>query len=130
MKITVPEERRITLELDGRTVAMARGFRCAAARESHEVRAFGEAEPVAVLRAAPKYRIELSCVTLCGVSAQKLSFAGRENFVLAIAGPDKRIVYSGCEWEQLSEQAEAGNPEVLEKAVFTAAKRVEESGGA
>ena len=130
MKMTMPAGGRITLELDGRTVAMARGFRCAAARESHEVKAFGEAEPVAVLRGAPKYRIELSRVTLCGVSAQELSLFGREKFVLAIARPDKRIVYSGCEWEQLSEQAEAGNPEVLEKAVLTAVKRAEESGGA
>ena len=113
----------VVLELNGQKLASAREVRC---RCTREIRAFGEAEPVAVLQGAPRYRIELTRVFLRG---NTLPFSGLSDFRLSVSHGGGRVTYSGCEWREIESGGEAGTPGVLERAVLSAARRTEESGG-
>ncbi len=116
----------VVLELNGQKLASAREVRCRCTRESREIRAFGEAEPVAVLQGAPRYRIELTRVFLRG---NVLPFSGLSDFRLSVSHGGRRVTYSGCEWREIESGGEAGIPGVLERAVLTAARRTEEESG-
>ena len=43
---------------------------------------------------------------------------------MVICKPDRRIIYSGCQWQDLSETGKLGDM-VLEKVTIVAARRVE-----
>ena len=57
----------------------------------------------------------------CG---ETLDFYSLSDFNLVIVRPDKRIIYSGCEWSNITEQANL-NDTVLENVTIAAAKRME-----
>lgn len=53
-----------------------------------------------------------------------LNFHELEDFSLVICKPDRRIIYSNCQWSKLSESGTLG-ASVLEKVTVVAGKRLE-----
>ena len=53
-----------------------------------------------------------------------INFYDLRDFSLVICKPDRKIIYSGCEWSAIAEDGELGSM-VAEKITITAAKRLE-----
>ena len=58
--------------------------------------------------------------------ADGIDFYGLEDFSLVICKPDRRVIYSGCQWSKIGETGTLGTS-VLEKITLVAAKRMETS---
>ena len=55
-----------------------------------------------------------------------ISFYDLSDFSLVICKPDRRVIYSGCQWSTIAEEGEL-NAMVAEKVTVLAAKRIEVS---
>ena len=53
-----------------------------------------------------------------------IDFYGLTDFSLVICKPDRKVIYSGCEWSGIQEDGEL-NATVAEKVTLTAARRIE-----
>ena len=53
-----------------------------------------------------------------------INFHNLEDFSLVICKPDRKIIYSGCQWSAIGENGALGDM-VVEKINIVAAKRVE-----
>ena len=114
--ICIPTSADIRIEVAGRRVAVVQSYR---------VGAIGSNEPVGVVRGPARYRITLQRVYATDEAiSDGLRFHELRQFSLVIAKPDTMVVFSGCEWERLTERAEVGSS-VLEEAVVLAAVRGE-----
>ena len=101
-----PTSSDIYLELDGKKVAVVQSYSVKATKSSQSVEAFGESEPVATI--------------------EGLNFYELKDFSLVICKPDRRIIYSGCEWSAIEEDGQL-NAMVAEKITVVASKRIEAS---
>ena len=120
-----PTSRDIYLEVNGRKLAVVESYRAHSIRESYYVEAFGETEPVGTIPGRTKHLIELSRVYACkGALDDGVNFFDLSGFNLVIVKPDRKIVYSGCQWEQISETAGV-NDTVLEGVSLIASHRME-----
>lgn len=120
-----PTSADIYLELDGRKVAVVQGYTAKASKSSRFVEAFGESEPVATIPGPKQHTIVLTRLYATEEAARSgMNFHDLEDFNLVICKPDRRIIYSGCQWESLSETGKLGDM-VLEKVTIVAARRVE-----
>ncbi|MDD5939067.1 MAG: hypothetical protein PUC36_08710 [Clostridiales bacterium] len=120
-----PTSADIYLELDGKKLAVVQSYSAQASRSSSVVEAFGESEPVATIPGQRKYTIVLTRLYATDEAARDgINFYDLEDFNLVICKPDRRIIYSGCQWQDLSETGKLGDM-VLEKVTIMAAKRVE-----
>lgn len=127
MELVVPARQSVFIELNGVRAAEAQSVKCTCIKERRAIRAFGEAQPVAWLERPPTYRLELSLLRLRSGDAKSLHTL--RDFRLTAVQNGSRVTYSGCEWQQLTEQAEPGNDALVERAVVSAEKRVEEETG-
>ena len=53
-----------------------------------------------------------------------IDFYAMRNFSLVICKPDRKVIYSGCQWSSIQESASVGSM-VLEKVSLVAARRME-----
>ena len=122
-----PTSSDIYLELDGKKVAVVQSYACKATRTSTAVEAFGEDEPVATIQGPQNHVIELTRLYATDSAiADGLDFYGMKDFSLVICKPDRKVIYSGCQWSQMQESAEVGG-NVMEKVTVEAARRTETS---
>lgn len=120
-----PTSADIWLELDGRKVAVVQSYSCKTTRSSIAVEAFGEEEPVATIPGPRNHVIELTRLYATDEAIRDgLDFYGLEDFSLVIVKPDRRIIYSGCQWSSIGEVGTLGAM-VVEKITVVAAKRIE-----
>lgn len=119
--ITIPTSRDIYLEVDGRRAAAVESYEAKAERTLYDVEELGSEFPAATLRGRTRYRLTLRRVQ---ITAQDLDFHALTGFNLVVVKPDRRIVYSGCEWVSLSEAIEPGKP-CVEVVTLTAQRRTE-----
>ncbi|MBQ4100207.1 MAG: hypothetical protein IJC83_01530 [Oscillospiraceae bacterium] len=122
---TFPTSRDIFIEIDGKKVAIVESYRAKSSRESRYVEAFGEDEPVGTISGRLRHIISLSRVyaTKSAIS-DGIDFHTLDNFNLVIVKPDSRIIYTGCRWADIEEQANL-NDVVLESVTVVASKRME-----
>jgi len=114
----------ISIEVNGRPLAVAQSYRARALRESRTVEAFGQKEPVGTASGRTTYQIELSRVQLLeDAYTDGIDFYGLGGFTVTIAKPGQRVIYSGCEWSGIDESAGLGGV-VLESVSLVAAKRM------
>lgn len=120
-----PTSSDIYLEIEGTKVAVVQSYAAKATKTSIAVEAFGESEPVATVSGQTKHQLELSrlYVTTSALS-DGLNFYELEDFSLVICKPDRRVIYSGCQWSNINEVGELGAT-VLEKVSIVASKRIE-----
>lgn len=120
-----PTSADIYLELNGKKLAVVQSYSARTTKTSSVVEAFGESEPVATIPGPKQHTIVLTRLYATQEAAKDgMNFHNLENFNLVICKPDRRIIYSGCQWEDLSETGKLGDM-VLEKVTIVAAKRVE-----
>lgn len=120
-----PTSSDIYLELDGKKVAVVQGYSCKATRTSTPVEAFGEDEPVATIQGPQNHVVELTRLYVTDQAiADGLDFYGMKDFSLVICKPDRKVIYSGCHWSTIKEDAELGAM-VVEKLTVIAKHRVE-----
>ena len=109
-----PTSSDIYLEVDGKKVAVVQSYTAKSSRTSQTVEAFGEDEPVATIPGQRTHVIELT----------RLYVHALEDFSLVICKPDRKIIYSGCQWSSIGETGALGAM-VVEKITIVAARRIE-----
>ena len=120
-----PTSSDIYLELDGRKVAVVQRYMAKAVKSSQSVEAFGESEPVATIEGQKKYTLELTRLYATDDAVSDgINFYELKDFSLVICKPDRKIIYSGCEWSAIEEEGKL-NAMVAEKNTVVAAKRIE-----
>ena len=120
-----PTSADIYLELDGRKIAVVQGYTARASKSSQSVEAFGESEPVATIEGQRKYTLELTRLYATDEAIRDgIDFYGLSDFSLVICKPDRKIIYSNCQWSGIQETGTLGDM-VLEKVTIVAGKRLE-----
>ena len=122
-----PTSADIYLELDGRKIAVVQGYTAKASKSSRFVEAFGESEPVATIDGQRKYTLELTRLYATDDAVSDgINFYDLADFSLVICKPDRKIIYSGCQWNAIQEEGQL-NAMVAEKVSLVASKRIETS---
>ena len=104
---------------------MVQSYKARATRSSKNIEAFGESEPVCAIEGQQKYTIELTRLYATDEAiSDGIDFYTIRDFSLVIVKPDRRIVYTGCQWSQIEEDGELGEM-IAETITITASKRVE-----
>ncbi len=120
-----PTSADIYLELDGKKVAVVQSYTAKASKTSRAVEAFGESEPVATLNGQRKYTLELTRLYATDDAVSDgINFYDLSDFSLVICKPDRKIIYSGCEWSDIAETGQL-DAMVAEKITVVASKRIE-----
>lgn len=120
-----PTSSDIWLELDGKKVAVVQSYSCKATRSSTAVEAFGEDEPVATVQGPQSHVIQLTRLYATDQAiADGLDFYGMKDFSLVICKPDRKVIYSDCQWSDIQEDAKLGQM-VVEKMTLVARSRME-----
>ena len=120
-----PTSADIYLELDGKKMAVVQSYFAQTSKTSSVVEAFGEVEPVATIPGPRKHRVVLTRLYATDQAIRDgINFYTMENFSLVICKPDRKIIYSGCQWSSIQESASVGSM-VLEKVTLVAARRIE-----
>ena len=102
-----------------------RSYTARASKSSRNVEAFGEREPVATIAGQRKYVLELTRLYATDEAVSDgINFYDLSDFSLVICKPDRKIIYSGCEWSDIHEEGQL-NAMVAEKITVVAAKRIE-----
>lgn len=120
-----PTSADIYLELNGKKVAVVQSYTAKASKTSQSVEAFGEREPVGTIGGQSKYTLELTRLYATDDAiSDGINFYDLSDFSLVICKPDRKIIYSGCQWSSISEQGEL-DAMVAEKIIVVAARRIE-----
>lgn len=125
VNIGFPTSSDIYLEADGKKVAVVQSYKAVSSRSSKNIEAFGESDPVATLEGQKTYTIELTRLYATDEAIQDgIDFYSISDFSLVIVKPDRRVVYTGCQWADIVETGELGEM-VAEKISIVASKRME-----
>ena len=122
-----PTSADIYLEIDGKKVAVVQNYSAVTSKKSRTVEAFGEDEPVATIAGHSTHTLELSRLYATDSAiSDGISFHDLDGFSLVIVKPDRKVIYTGCHWSDISERGELGEM-VLESVKLVAAGRIESS---
>ena len=129
MSITgFPTSSDIYLEVEGVKVAVVQSYSARSDKTSRAVEAFGEEEPVATIPGQTTHVLELSRLYATDEAVQDgIDFYSLADFSLVICKPDRKVIYSGCQWSAIGETGTLGDM-VVEKVTVVAAKRIETKG--
>ena len=120
-----PTSADIYLEVEGKRVAVVQSYSARATKTSRAVEAFGESEPVATLDGQRKYTLELTRLYATeDAVTDGINFYDLRDFSLVICKPDRKVIYSGCQWSAIQEEGQL-NAMVAEKVTVVASKRIE-----
>ena len=120
-----PTSSDIYLEVDGTRVAVVQSYTAKATKSSTAVEAFGESEPVATIPGQATYVLELTRLYATDEAIRDgIDFYSLSGFSLVICKPDRKIIYSDCQWSSIQENATLGSM-VLEKVTLVASRRIE-----
>ena len=120
-----PTSADIYLELDGRKIAVVQSYTARASKSSQSVEAFGESEPVATIEGQKQYTLELTRLYATEEAVTDgISFYDLQDFSLVICKPDRKVIYSGCQWSDIREEGQL-NAMVAEHVTVVASKRIE-----
>ena len=124
-KIQFPTSSDIYLEANGKKIAVVQNYRSVSKRTEKTIEAFGESEPVATIANQKTYQLELTRLYATDDAiSDGISFYDLEDFSLVIVKPDRRVVYTGCNWSRIAETGQLSET-VAEEITLVAAKRVE-----
>ena len=120
-----PTSSDIYLELEGKKIAVVQGYSARTTKTSKVIEAFGEAEPVATVGGQNQYLLELTRLYATDEAIRDgIDFYELSDFSLVICKPDRRVIYSGCQWDAIAEEGKLGAM-VAEKVSVVARKRIE-----
>ena len=120
-----PTSSDIYLEIDGKKVAVVQSYTAKSTRSSQTVEAFGEDEPVATIPGQQNHVVELTRLYATDEAIRDgIDFHTLEDFSLVICKPDRKVIYSGCQWSAIQEEGKVGSM-VAEKVTVMATSRIE-----
>ena len=120
-----PTSSDIYLEVNGVKAAVVQSYTARASKTSRAVEAFGEEEPVATVPGQTTHVLELTRLYATDEAIRDgIDFYGLSDFSLVICKPDRKIIYSGCQWSSIGETGALGAM-VVEKITIVAARRIE-----
>ena len=120
-----PTSSDIYLEANGKKVAVVQSYKVSAKKTEKIIEAFGEDEPVATIANQPAYVIELTRLYATDEAVRDgIDFYTLSDFSLVIVKPDRRVVYTGCNWSEIAEDGQLSEM-VAEKIRVIASHRVE-----
>ena len=120
-----PTSSDIYLEVDGVKVAVVQSYSAKASKTSSAVEAFGESEPVATVPGQTSHVLELTRLYATDEAIRDgIDFYSLSDFSLVICKPDRKVIYSDCQWSGIQETGTLGDM-VLEKVTIVAGKRLE-----
>lgn len=120
-----PTSSDIYLEADGKKIAVVQSYTARASKTSQTVEAFGESEPVAIIPGQNNYVLTLKRLYATDDAiSDGISFYDLADFSLVICKPDRKVIYSGCQWSDIEEDGQLGAM-VAESVTILAAKRLE-----
>ena len=120
-----PTSSDIYLEVDGTRVAVVQSYTAKATKTRSDIEAFGEAEPVATVPGQERHVVELTRLYATDEAIRDgIDFYKLADFSLVICKPDRKIIYSDCQWRAIQENATLGSM-VLEKVTLVASRRIE-----
>lgn len=123
--IGFPTSSDIYLETEGKRIAVVQSYKAVSSRSEQVIEAFGESEPVATIGTQLNYKIELTRLYATDEAiSDGIDFHELDDFSLVIVKPDRRIVYTGCQWSEISENGELSEM-VAEKITVIATHRME-----
>lgn len=126
MAITFPTSKDIYIEVNGRRLAVAQGYKLKSIKESRYVEAFGSAEPVGTIDGRVKHYLELTRVRAAEGLDDLVDFHTLADFNVVIVKPDRKIIFSDCQWSNISEATALGDT-MFETVSIVAGKRLETS---
>ena len=107
-----PTSSDIYLEVDGKKVAVVQSYTAKSSRTSQ-------------IPGQRTHVIELTRLYATDEAIRDgLNFHALEDFSLVICKPDRKIIYSGCQWSSIGETGALGAM-VVEKITIVAARRIE-----
>ncbi|MFA9381917.1 MAG: hypothetical protein ACERKO_12760, partial [Acetanaerobacterium sp.] len=105
-----PTSSDIYIEVNGRRLAVVESYKAKAVRESRYIEAFGQEEPVGTVAGRVRHVIELGRIYATDTAVRDgISFFEISDFNLVIVKPDRRVIYSGCEWADIVESVTLGD---------------------
>ena len=120
-----PTSSDIYLEVDGTRVAVVQSYTAKTTKSSTAVEAFGESEPVATIPGQAVHTVQLKRLYATDEAIRDgIDFYNMTGFSLVICKPDRKIIYSGCQWSSIEESATLGSM-VLEEVTLVATRRIE-----
>ena len=120
-----PTSSDIYLEADGKKIAVVQSYTAKTTKTSRTVEAFGEDQPVATIPGQQNHVVELTRLYATDEAIRDgINFHDLEDFSLVICKPDRKIIYSDCQWSSIQENATLGSM-VLEKVTLVASRRIE-----
>lgn len=120
-----PTSSDIYLEVNGKKVAVVQSYAAKTTKTSRTVEAFGEDQPVATIPGQKNHTIELTRLYATDEAIRDgIDFHDLEDFSLVICKPDRKILYSGCQWSAIGEKGTLGDM-VAENILVVAARRIE-----
>ena len=120
-----PTSSDIYLEVDGTKVAVVQSYSAKATKSSKAVEAFGEAEPVATGPGQTVHTLELKRLYATDEAIRDgIDFYSLSGFSLVICKPDRKVIYSDCQWSKIDEVGTLGDM-VMETVTIVATKRIE-----
>lgn len=120
-----PTSSDIYLELDGRKIAVVQSYSAKAQKSSRNVEAFGESEPITTIEGQKTYTLELTRLYATeDAISDGINFYDLRDFSLVICKPDRKVIYSNCQWSAIQEEGQL-NSMVAEKVTLVASKRIE-----
>ena len=124
IQIQIPDGAAITVEVDGKKVAAVQKLTIRCVQKRSTVEAFGQVDPVQSVAGGMQYELVLSRLQVQGNGLlPEVDFFGQKGFDVLVAKPGSKVVYTGCEWNEIEQSASLGGEEV-EQVRFTASGRV------
>lgn len=120
-----PTSSDIYLEVDGTKVAVVQSYSAKATKSSKAVEAFGEVEPVATVPGQTVHTLELKRLYATDEAIRDgIDFYSLSGFSMVICKPDRKVIYSDCQWSKIDEVGTLGDM-VMETVTIVATKRIE-----
>lgn len=120
-----PTSSDIYLEIEGKKVAVVQSYSVKSTQSSVVVEAFGESEPVATSQGQQSHVIALSRLYATDSAIRDgINFHDLADFSVVIVKPDRRVIYGGCQWTGISEEAKVSSM-VAEGMTCVAKRRIE-----
>lgn len=123
-ELIFPTGQDIYLEVNGRKLAVVESYRARSDRELYPVEAMGESEPSAMQFGRTRYTLELNRVYPCDAAGDGVDFHALQGFNLVVVKPDRRIVFTDCQWSSITESAGI-NDTLMEQVTLSAGRRLE-----
>jgi hypothetical protein len=120
-----PTSSDIYLMADNKKIAVVQSYSVKSVRTSKVVEAFGQSEPVGTAQGKITHTIKLTRFYATDEAiSDGISFFNLTNFSLVICKPDRKVIYSGCQWSAIAEDGSLGD-NVAEKVTLVATKQIE-----